>query len=353
MNAPDSLKNAKGRAASRYRLNLFLFVVFMICLAVWFERQLHMYVTEILLVSGTLTLWGFWQIVQSWLRWGWDEETGDLRKRLLGQALATEYLSFGFVLIAFLWFTTSSIYVTYEGNAKGQDSYTVQVLREGNLYLPPLELTSYQRVAGRPFFLSWHSLDLEFRIVEPPGYDGRKERLTPWGGIHLRVPADFQPRKFRILRLVPIELFNDLRPASVESADVRYNLVIRLANSCEAPVAADRIFRVEDLRRQALYIGAEEADLRWLLDHRDKEKFRESFFNDLAGFQVPEARRAEWFREWEGSPRLIAAPVFGERDPVCIQIWREGQPSPRLRKHLPALSFPTSIVGEYLIEGAS
>src|SRR2546429_482811 len=125
----NNLGSQDNKATTRYRRNLALLVVFMILLAVWFQRHLQTYVTEIFLLGGTLTLWAFWQIAQSWLHWGWGEEATELRKRLLSENRATEYLGFGLGLLLILWCTTSSIYVAYEGSTKDQASFKVQVLQ--------------------------------------------------------------------------------------------------------------------------------------------------------------------------------------------------------------------------------
>jgi len=351
MSELDSKKHIEASGTRRYRLNLALFVVFMICLAIWFQRHLQTYVTEIFLVSGTLTLWAVWQIVQSWLQWGWDEEVAELKKRLLSQARATEYLIFGFVLLCILWSTTSSIYVAYAGNTNGPATFTVQVLQKGNLYLPPLEVASYEGVAGRPYFLHWRSVDLEFRITDPPGYEARQERLAPWTGIHLLVPADFAPKKFRVLRLVPLQVFNRLPTVASQSPDVHYVLQISRGGPCGSDAAGIEKFSVEDLRRQALYIGAPESDLKWLIEKRDDRKFRAEFANALARNQVPEERRPEWIREWEASPRLVPSPAFREKDQVCIQIFQVGMRNPLLQKQIPNLAFEESIRSEYM-EGA-
>jgi hypothetical protein len=348
MNDPGSQDD---KVITRYRRNLVLLVVFMILLAVWFQRHLQTYVTEIFLVGGTLTLWAFWQIVQSWLKWGWDEESAGLRKRLLSDNRATEYLVFGLVLLIILWCTTSSIYLAYEGNTKDQASFKVQVLQDGKPYLRPLEVSSYERVAGRPYFLRWRSVNLDFEVVDPPGYEARHERLAAWTGIYLRVPADFTLRTFRVLRVVPLTHFNTLPKVDNGHPDVLYSLKISRGGPCGSTAAGIETFLIDDLRRQAVYIGASEPDLKWLIGKRDDRKFHEEFANALARNHVPEDKRQEWTLEWEANPRFVPLPAFGEKDPVCIQILQAGVQDPLLQKFLPNLTFKESIRSEYL-EGA-
>jgi hypothetical protein len=336
----------------RYRLNLILLVALMIFLAVWFEKHLQIYVTEILLVSGTLSLWALWQIVQSWLQWGWDEEAKEMKSRLLGARPATEYLVFALLILLVLWFTTSSVYVVYEGDTKGQNSFKIQVLSDGKPFLPPLDLTSYDRVAGRPFFLRWHSIDLSFEVTEPRGYEARTERLSPWTGIHLRVPADFTAKKFRVLRVVPLRAYNLLSPANLAAPDTQYSLRISRGGICGASGANVENFIINDVHRQSLYIGAAEEELKWLIDKRDQQKFQRDFTNALARNQVPEARRSEWMREWEAAPRFVSQPVFHDGDQVCIQILQGGQQlDPPMQMQVSSLTFEEEIRSEYMEGG--
>ncbi len=340
-------KSVESQVPARYRRNLLLLVLFLILLSLWFQRHLRLYVAEVLLLGGTITLWSVWQIVQSWLKWGWKDETKEPNRRLLSHARATEYLLFGFFLLAVLWSTTSSVYVVYEG-ARTQPAYKVDVLREEHLFLPPLDVTSYDRTAGRPFFLHWRTLDLEFRIVEPYGYESRSERLAPWSSIYLRVPADFSLKKFRVVRFVPLAMYQDLPPLSVSNPSVSYSLRLHRGSVCsQDPVGGQEI---SDLHRQTVYIGESEEDIRWLLKNRDAAQFDKQFANDLARHMgLNEERRAEWIREWEAEPRLIAGYEFSEGETICLQVWRKSSDQDRkIRQMDVTLRFPESFCPVYL-----
>src|SRR5215469_7259897 len=114
-------------AELRYRINAVLFAMLMVALTFWFQKHLQVYVTQIALIGGTMTLWALWELLQSWLKWGWDGDAKDTAKTLFGSARGTEYMVLGGVVLAILWLTTSSLYLNYESSVGGATEYRVEV----------------------------------------------------------------------------------------------------------------------------------------------------------------------------------------------------------------------------------
>src|SRR5215470_3431606 len=170
MAEPSPDETLKKHLTLRYRINAVLFAVLMVALTFWFQKHLQVYLTQIALIGGTMTLWALWELLQSWLKWGWGEDGEDTAKTLLGSARSTEYVVLGGVVLAFLWLTTSSLYLNYESSAGGGTEYRVEVKSGGVQFLPPLVFSSSQEVAGKPYFLRLRSRELELRIVEPRGF---------------------------------------------------------------------------------------------------------------------------------------------------------------------------------------
>lgn len=340
MGSSDQPADQVQSVSWRYRLNLALFVGVAILVTLWFYRHLHLYVTESMLVGGTLTLWGLWKIVQSWLKWGLASAGVPPAQKLLGGAGATEYLVFGLFILAILYLTTSSVYLVYEGATKGETEFTVEVTSAGNPYLKPMTVSSYQRLSGRPFFLRLSGHDLTFNITSAHGYEPVLRPFRPWTNIYLRVPADFKRKKFHLVRLVPgLQLLNVL-PKPSDQPQVRYTLRIECSG---------KIYAVTDLRSQTIYAGADVRDIRALIEQQDKEKARASLREYLNKRSVPQTAWGRLLEGWESQPRLVSTTEFRAGDQVALRIELEGAQQPVLAETTATLKdepFQTIILGE-------
>jgi hypothetical protein len=307
----------------RYRLNLVLFVSVAILVTLWFYKHVHLYVTESMLIGGTLTLWGVWKIVQTWVKWGLASAGVPPAQKLLGRAGATEYLVLGLVILGVLYLTTSSVYLVYEGATKGEAEFTVEVTSAGNPYLKPVTVTSYQRLAGRPFFLRLSGQDLRFNITSAHGYEPVVRPFRPWTNIYLRVPADFKRKEFHLVRLIPgLQLLNVL-PKLSDQPQARYTMRIK-CNGKTYPVA--------DLRSQTIYAGADVRDIRALIDKQDLERLRAPLRRYLNERNVPQAAWSRLVDGWESQPRLVSTAEFRAGDQVALRIDLEGAEQPVLAK---------------------
>ncbi len=297
-----------------YRLNILLFVVLMIAGTFWFQRHLELYVTEIVLIGGTMTMWGLLQMLQSWLQWGWGEEASAWNKRFLARPAATEALVCAWLVFLLLAVSTTSVYVSLGGDTRGESNFKVEVRSSSSPLLPPFELSPYEKVGGKPLFLFWRSREVEFRIVHPPGYEARKERLAAWSGLRLTVPQDFTPKQFHVLHIVPgLSIYQGL-PAVQDYPDVRYDLQVELAG---------KSYRLPSLRRQGVFTGAGEVDLNWLVDRQNREKLVEQLIAHIAR-DVPSSDRGEFIQNWLTNPRFLPTPEFQPADQVRLRVIRVG-----------------------------
>lgn len=203
MHQAEPSANKVPEISNRYRINLILLVFLIICLTFWFYKHLHLYVTESAFIGGTLTLWGGWKLIQSWVKWGLETADKSLIQRYIGRTAATEYLVLAFIVLCVLYVTTSSVYLVYEGAKAGETEFSIVVTQNDNPYLEPVKVASYQRVAGRPFFLRFSSFGLKFNIIHPHGFEPIEKRFRPWTNIYLRVPIDFKRKDFHLIRLIP------------------------------------------------------------------------------------------------------------------------------------------------------
>jgi hypothetical protein len=310
---PDKPKEEQPRA---YRLNLALFIVAMILAWVWFENHLRLYVTGTRIISGTLTLWGLWKLVQEGL--GWGVQTKPATQRLLGRPGGTELLVFALLVLVALNLTTSSIYVEYLDPPGGTREVTVQVLSNGSVVVEPWTVRSYDRIAGRPFFLRWRTEPLVFEVTQPPGFASLTRDLGPGRGLYLRVPADFRQRSVAVLCFAPGVQTRNLLPKAGESAEFTY--AVRMVRNGSGPPEL-----VEDVRRgKLLCLGAPAGDLPGRFDRRNKETFHQVLFAQLRQGEIPSDVVEGWVREYETEPRYQGTAEFQPGDEVAVELLKGG-----------------------------
>ena len=293
----------------RYRLNLILLLVVGFFATLWFYRHLRLYVTQTVLLGGSITFWTLWKISSSLLNWtiGGDRKT--LGQKVIGKPWATEYLVLALFPLVFLYATTASVYLSYEDAQGGQSTFEVAVLNRKTPYMPPITVTSVNRVAGRPFFLNFGSIDLEYRIVNPKGYRSIQKRLSPWEANFLRVPQDFQ--KLNLVRLVPSPAVYSKLPRVEDHTKNRYYLEIEHNGTR---------FRLENFRRQIVYTGAPEGDLPILSKQDNPNTLRRELDDYLAGLGfLPEKREPVVAGLLKNTTRL-ASTEFRNKDKIIVRV---------------------------------
>lgn len=296
----------------RYRLNLILLLVVGFFATLWFYRHLRLYVTETVLLGGSITFWTLWKISSSLLNWTIGGSRKTLGQQVLGKPWATEYLVLALFPLAFLYATTASVYMSYEKAQSGQSTFEVAVLNLGNPYIPPITVTSVNRVAGRPFFLNFGSIDLEYRIVNPRGYRSIQKRLSPWEANFLRVPHDFQ--KLNLARLVPSPMLSNKLPRVGDHTSNRYYLDIEHKGTH---------FRLEDFRRQIVYTGALEKDLPIPSKKDNSATLRRELDDYLTRLRFPHENREPVVAGLLENATRLASTEFQDKDKIIIIVGKK------------------------------
>lgn len=306
----DAARVAPPFSSKHYFVNLSLFSLIAVLLTVWFYLHLYLYFTEALLIGGTLSAWGLWRIVYPVIR----RLLGARAPRMSGIVATpglTEYLGLGLMVVITLFLFTSSVYIEYEGAEQGESEFKVEVLYRGNPYLDTLRVASYDRVAGQPFFFRVSKITLEFNIRDPRGYKTEVRTLQPWTNVHLRVPRDFVPKEYHVVRLVPGKGLFNLLPRATDSPSTGYYLHVTRTN---------RRYTLEDFRQGIVYVGADETDLSWLLKTVDQEKGTNEVEEYFTKRGAPTSLAQERVKRLESHWVALTTAEFMSADSVTVEV---------------------------------
>ncbi|MCK4680463.1 hypothetical protein KAT82_05015 [bacterium] len=313
---PDKTEPEGPRVGvGRYRLNLALLVVLLVLMVVYFRVHLELYVTQGYLVGGTLSLWGLLKLIRARSDWCVKEAGIEPTKALLGRPGGTELLIVGFIVLAFLFGTTSSIYITYKPVVGAASEFEVQVTSGDHLYMEPLAVTSYDRVAGRPYFPRFGAKEnLTFRITKPPGYAPLKKTFGAWSNLSVEVPAGFDQR--RLLLLLPGPHLKDELPKTDDPAEVAEKYVLRLRYG-------DRVHTIEDFRVQGTLVGGRAEDMEEIWLRSDVVLLETRLGRHQGMREWPAADKRRLLGRWLGEPRYHGTPEFEAGQTVTVEIVSE------------------------------
>ena len=297
----------------RYRINLILLVLLVIGITVWFQRHLRFYFTESTMLGSTITLWGFWKLVQTWVKWGLDQAEISFSRKLLGRSSATEYLIFALIIIIFLFFSTSSIYLDYKGAEAGESSFTVAVTENQNPFLDTMRVTSFDRIQGKPFFLRFHQPELKFSISYPRGFESFKRKFNPWSNIYLRVPFDFERKEFHAVCLVPSPQDGFLLQLPKEGGNPDKTYFLRIKHK-------GNTYSIQDLRRGLIYTGIAKEDFQILNDSQNRQFIIQELKHYLIDINVPANRREDFISQLISHPYYLNSDEFSAGDSLTVQI---------------------------------
>lgn len=255
----QSLKSVKKRQEMNLPRASFtglgLAVVFVFLAILWFERHLDPYARFLLTGEGTFlgalavaipVTYGIFKAKIN--------ERAESFLLLLNKPGIRKMVGGGIFLILILLFATSSIHINTEALTPGENC-KLQIKKNGQMLGEPVVLTHN---STHYFRLLWFSRpgSVSVDLLKPVGYAAFEQQLGVGGTIRLHVPADFKPREFHVLRLVPGGSLLGLLPPVEEKdrpAGSSYWLQIRFPNQ--------RSYRIR-WYRQAIYIGAGEAELK-------------------------------------------------------------------------------------------
>jgi hypothetical protein len=300
-------------SSRRYGLNLLLFLVLTISSMIWFYRHLYLYVTHSLVIGGSLTIWGILKASQSVYKWSTGKDTELPSRSILGRASSTEFLTVALIALVVLFFTTSSIYLEYNGGTKDESEFDVEVLHNGKPFLDKIHLKSYERISGMPFFFRLSSRRLRFRISNPIGYQDKVEDLRPWTSLRLSVP--FERKEFHILRLIPGKRVYVSLPEKdyADVAEQPYKLRITREGSGSE-------IEIDNILQESIYIGASDSEIRWAIGREPVETRRKVIFGYFFLHDLDKEKIEEIFGILESSMRIEPTPGFKAKERIRTHV---------------------------------
>lgn len=313
--AATSRSEEGGLYSATYRLNLTLLLVFVALSTFWFYRHLYYWVTESLIAGAVVGLWGTWRLLQSLLQWGGGEETASFARKLLGKEIATRYLGGALIVAILLSLTTSSVYII--GNLQADQKFQIS----GLPLMENISLDLTRSVAGRPFFLRFKPITVEFMVTSPPVFlPYTVNRFYPWSSVHLQVPEDLQMKRLTVVRIVPgLSVFPHLnRAGQTTPSGPGYELHLSIENRPESREV------VPDLRREAtVFVGASEDEMRWFLQARGLEESARALRSYLnrAGITEPD-EVAALISMWSHGPQVFQNLSVEKHDTLIVEVVR-------------------------------
>ena len=261
--------------------NLVLLAVLAPFATYWFKQHLELYLTEVVLIGGGISLWAAGRIA-----FGLAEKLGKLdplaqSRRALGSPEATLLLSVATIAFIALWWTTTSFYLQYEGGAAGDREFVVRVSRVADRtpFMPDMTVGPATKVAGQAFLFRGQQANLECKIVKPLLYEPLPCSIDLREAKRIRVPAGFKGRSFHLLRIVPTPALYDELPESDDRPEVSYRLEISADGKALAPA-------IVDLRRQTIYAGGSGPDMPLVLGLQDRQDYEQYLGSALRAMSV-------------------------------------------------------------------
>ena len=300
----------------RFFVNVGLMITVVVVVCLWFQRHVEHHVNASRLIGGTLSLWALFELIKGCIDWAAEDEMKALPQRVLGSRHSTGYLVLALIIGSLLHACTSSIWVEYEAAENAKAAYKVEARYDQPNRLPfidPLTVTSARTIEGRTFFFRWRGTPLRFDVVDPRGFLPVRARLG-WGErIHFTVPADFARKRYHLLRLLPTpDVMSRLEEVGGPAPSL-YVLELKWG---------DQTFVVDDVRRQAIYVGAEAADMDEVIADEAADARTEEWNALLHQAGMSPELRTPLLGLWGAKPALRSTPEFGAGTKVQCRIYR-------------------------------
>ena len=307
-----------GLAITRkqFFLNVGLLIGLVISLSLWFHRHIQTHTVEGIFVGGTLTLWGLFEAVRACLDWAAEDDMKALPQKILGRQRSSQYLLLGIIASGILHAVTSSINIEYEPTADAKPSYKVEVLYQTNNlpFREPIEVRSDKRIEGRPYFFRFRNVPLRISLQSPRGFQSVDLNFGLASCLRLKVPADFKPKKFHLLRLIPSPKLMALLPETGQNATTEYELEI---------VRGVLTNLITGLRKQILYIGAGEEDMKIVVEKEKTEARRVEMGDFLAKISFPADGRSAVLELWERNPAFRKTEEYAGDNKIELRVKRK------------------------------
>lgn len=299
-----------------YRLRLVWFIVLVVAFSLWFERHLKAYLSQTAVVGTTVTLFALWKLVLDALGAAGEKGPADWVRRAFTSARAPGYLGFGTLLFVVAWACTSSIYLTFEGDARGQSAFIVEQWQGGRLMHKPEPLNSYDRFRGQPYLFHFNEEPVEFRIVNPPGYEPLVRDWKLASQITVRVPRDFSRKELHLVQIVPgIDFLGDL-PTDTTDRPVQYRLELRKVGSTQPGATAV----MSPYFQTMVFTGMSDAELTGATGEAAREASRRAVQDWLTRQGFNAEQQGPTVAQLFADPRLLALEQLRSGDELEIRL---------------------------------
>jgi len=311
----DAPKQPMSAKARRFLNSVLLFAVLVLAL-VWFNTHLEPYARHSLLFGTPLTLWGFWRILKEAFDKSVADQTEEATERFMSKPLATEVLVIGLVLGVVLMGSTSSIYFEYDGTGAGNQTFDIEVVRSADsvTIMEPMTLSAYDGVIGQTFLWNWwewRSKDIQVRVKGADIYSPVNTHLSRCRTVRLAIPGKLTSPDLYLLHLIPVgPLYNSL-PLHKRRARIVATLSIDVNG---------QLHTVDGLRRQEVFLGCPERELKWAVSQADAEELTDHIQDWWRELRTPEETVVRNARMMQRRRLLYPTPTLNPHDTVTITV---------------------------------
>lgn len=217
--------------------------------------------------------------------------------------------------VAFLLLTTSSVHLVYDAATASEREFSVELRTASGGVVHRARLAPRLEAVRFVDWLRRTGRVVELRLVEPLGFEPRRERQLPGSRLALHVPADFRAKTYRAVGLVPGSWLFQLLPNADGPEEGGFKLEVehRGVN-----------YAASDVRRGVVLAGASERELEALLESDSYAALRDRVADYLAKEGVADERRPAILEALFSRPRVLGTPEFAPGDAIRARVRCEG-----------------------------
>jgi hypothetical protein len=303
--------------------NLLALLLLVPLATVLFERHFKLYFNQVILVGGALTLWTLVHLLWGLFASATKFDAEDFSRKWLNSPAATRALIVAAIVLAYMWWSTASLYFDFAGEAARV--YKLEVLRTGTgqHYLEPFQISSSDRTLLKDLQLvRSEKVQLRCLIVDPVGFEPFDCSIFPGRSTRVQVPAGFKLKEYHLIRLIPLgPLYRKLPPVGqVERSN--FDLEVSVLHQDGTKSAVERF---EDLRKRTInVVPQDERERMPVLRLGTPENHRESILaRYLQDYGSDEGRTADEFaRVLESNTKNWPLTSLRQGDQLSVDVVR-------------------------------
>ncbi len=313
----DAQRQKTRTNRTRYLVNLLLLLVVLGAVAFWYFRHLHMRLAHVA-VGGSVTILTLLRLAYGYFKWGAEEEIKNLPRRLLASPRSTQGLIGALAVAGGCLAVTSSVHLDASGAPATGEPLAVEVRSpKGEALWKSAALDRDRPVASRLFFFRFGQ-PAEIHLVPEGDRVAIPVRLGPGSRHRIRVPDHFAPREVRVLRLLPGSRL--VQGLGKPGGDVILPFDLEIHSGGD-------VFRVTDLRRQAIYLGAGANDVETGLARESADRRRDQLGEWAKGhLALPEERARAFVPIWMDDRVVAGWDPGSSLDGISFQLTTKTRP---------------------------